>query len=69
VLGHFADTDEFEPAAEIRAMEANMRTAGLSPTFHMYPNTLHWFFEADRPQYDPEAARLAWTRTLEFLRG
>ncbi len=67
ILGHFADTDEYEPLDGIRAMETSMRAAGLKPTFHIYPNTLHWFFENDRPQYDPEAARLAWTRTLEFL--
>ena len=46
-----------------------MQAAGLKPIFHTYPSTLHWFFEEDRPEYDPQAARLAWTRTLEFLRG
>jgi carboxymethylenebutenolidase len=69
ILGHYADTDEYEPLDEIRAMETNMRAAGLKPTFYIYPSTLHWFFENDRPEYDPQAARLAWTRTLEFLRG
>jgi carboxymethylenebutenolidase len=69
ILGHFSDTDEWEPLDGVRLMEANMRTAGLSPTFHIYPNTSHWFFERDRPEYNPEAAELAWTRTLEFLRG
>lgn len=69
ILGHYASTDEFEPLEGIRAMEADMRTAGLTPIFHIYPDTEHWFFEEDRPQHNPEAARLAWTRTLEFLRG
>ncbi len=68
ILGHYADMDEWEPLDDVRLMEANMRTAGLSPTFHIYPNTKHWFFEDNRPEYDPEAAELAWTRTLEFLR-
>ncbi len=68
ILGHYADTDEFEPLEGIKAMETDLRAAGLKPAFHIYPNTLHWFFEEDRPQYDPEAARLAWTRTLDFLR-
>jgi len=68
ITGHFSDVDELEPLDGIQAMESDMRAAGLNPTFHMYPKKSHWFFEADRPEYDPEAAELAWTRTLEFLR-
>lgn len=68
VLGHFSDVDEWEPMEGIRAMEADMRTGGLEPTFHIYPQMAHWFFENDRPQFDPESAELAWSRTLEFLR-
>jgi carboxymethylenebutenolidase len=69
ILGHFADMDEFEPLEGVRATEAAMRTARLSPTFYVYPDTKHWFFENDRPEFNPQAAELAWTRTLEFLRG
>ena len=52
----------------VRAMETDMRTAGIDPLFYTYPGTSHWFFEQDRPEYDPDAAELAWSRTLEFLR-
>ena len=68
ILGHFSDVDEWEPLDGIRAMEAEMQIAGLSPTFHIYPQMSHWFFEEDRPEFDPNAAEQAWTRTLEFLR-
>lgn len=68
LLGHFSDTDEWEPLEGVRATEAAMQKAGLKPTFHIYSNKSHWFFETDRPEYDAEAAQLAWTRTLEFLR-
>ena len=68
VLGHFSDIDEWEPLEGVRATEAAMQAAGLKPVFHIYPNKAHWFFEPDRPEYDPESAELAWTRTLEFLR-
>jgi carboxymethylenebutenolidase len=68
VLGHFSDVDEWEPMDGVRAMETDMRTAGIDPLFYTYPGTSHWFFEQDRPEYDPDAAELAWTRTLEFLR-
>jgi carboxymethylenebutenolidase len=68
ILGHFSDSDEWEPLEGISTMEKDMRTAGLNPSFHIYPNKSHWFFENDRPEYDPEAADLAWKRTLEFMR-
>ena len=68
VLGHFSDVDEWEPMEGIRAMEADMRAGGLEPTFHIYPQMAHWFFENDRPEFDQESAELAWRRTLEFLR-
>jgi len=68
-LGHFAEVDEWEPADEVRATENNIRTAGVDPVFHFYQNTSHWFFEDDRPEFNAEAAQLAWTRTLEFLKA
>ena len=68
ILGHFSDADEWEPMEGIRAMEADMRTAGLKPAFHIYPQLPHWFFENDRPEFNLQAAELAWARTLEFLR-
>ena len=68
-LGHFAETDEFEPQSEVDKLEAALRQAGRSVSFHRYPGTGHWFFEPDRTQaFNPEAARLAWDRTLAFLR-
>lgn len=68
ILGHFSDVDEWEPLEGIRAMEADMRSAGLNPSFHIYPQMPHWFFEEDRTEFDPQAAEVAWRRTLDFLR-
>jgi carboxymethylenebutenolidase len=68
ILGHFSDSDEWEPLDGIRAMEEDMHAAGLEPTFYIYPKMPHWFFEEDRPEFDPQSAELAWKRTLEFLR-
>jgi carboxymethylenebutenolidase len=68
VLGHFSDVDEWEDIDYVRSMEGDMRNAGLNTTFHIYPRLPHWFFEEDRPEFNPEAAELAWQRTLEFLR-
>jgi len=69
VLGHFAENDEWEDEKYIRAMDNDMQSAGLKTEFHFYPNTSHWFFEDDRPEFNAKASELAWTRTLEFLRG
>lgn len=68
-LGHYAETDPFEPTTEVDALQAALRRAGRPATFHRYPGTGHWFAEADRVQaYDAAAAALAWQRTLAFLR-
>jgi carboxymethylenebutenolidase len=68
ILGHYAETDEWEPLEYVRAMEAEMKSAGLDVTLHIYPKAGHWFVEEDRPEYDSASALLAWSRTYEFLR-
>ncbi|MBC8171799.1 MAG: dienelactone hydrolase family protein [Anaerolineae bacterium] len=68
-LGHFAETDEFEPQSNLDDLEEALMSAGRPVTFHRYSGTGHWFFEPDRVQaYNPAAASLAWDRTIAFLR-
>lgn len=68
-LGHFAETDEFEPQSNIDDLDAALRRAGRPVDFYNYPGTGHWFFEPDRTEaFNPTAASLAWDRTLAFLR-
>ncbi|MEZ4619663.1 MAG: dienelactone hydrolase family protein [Caldilineaceae bacterium] len=68
-MGHFAENDPYEEEEYIVAMEKGIREAGRPVTFHTYPGTGHWFFEADRiDAFHPEAADLAWQRTLAFLK-
>ncbi len=66
-LCHFADDDPFESVESIAQMEQELQTAGRSSTFYTYPGTKHWFFEENRLEYDAEAARVAWERTIAFL--
>lgn len=69
-LGHFADHDSLVTENTVSEMYAHLRLAGAEAEFHTYPGTAHWFAEADRsPAHHPEAAALAWGRTVEFLRG
>ena len=68
--GHFAEEDPWVSDASRRKLERNLEAAGRAVDFHLYPGTGHWFFEADREDaYDPQAAKLAWGRTLAFLRA
>ncbi|MCC9078558.1 dienelactone hydrolase family protein [Litorilinea aerophila] len=67
-LGHFAAQDEWGAhGARAKALAERIQTAGRNALFHIYPETEHWFAEADRPEFDPEAAELAWDRTVQFL--
>ncbi len=66
-LCHFAEEDSFEPAESVAQMEQELQAAGRPATFYTYPGTTHWFFEENRPEYDAQAARLAWERTIQFL--
>lgn len=68
-LGHYASNDQFESERDVDAFRERLLAGGGSVTFHTYPDTEHWFFEPDRPEYDEDAAGLAWSRTIEFLRA
>ncbi|MBL8090571.1 MAG: dienelactone hydrolase family protein [Anaerolineales bacterium] len=68
VMGHYSDNDEWEPNEFVDNTFAEFKKAGVDATLHIYPGVAHWFFESDRPEYDPAAAQLAWERTVEFLK-
>lgn len=67
-LGHFAESDEFEPLEAVHALEADIRAAGREVALHIYPGAGHWFVEPNRSDvYDPAATELVWERTLAFF--
>jgi carboxymethylenebutenolidase len=70
VLGHFGTADEFVSPDQARALESELRDAGVDVTFHHYEGAGHAFFnDTDRlGTYDPDAAALSWERTVSFLR-
>jgi carboxymethylenebutenolidase len=68
-LGHYAEEDSWATLDGARQLEAHLRSLGHDVTFYTYPGTDHAFFNDTRPEvHDPEAAALAWDRTIEFFR-
>ena len=45
-----------------------MKAAGVKYEMFMYPKTQHGFNNDTTPRYDEAAAKLAWQRTVAFLR-
>ncbi|MBN2258075.1 MAG: dienelactone hydrolase family protein [Anaerolineaceae bacterium] len=69
-LGHYAEKDQYGAGPEnVQIFKERLLKAGREVTFYTYKDTEHWFFEEDRPDaYHAESAKLAWARTIEFLR-
>jgi carboxymethylenebutenolidase len=68
VIGHFAEDDPYESTEWVDEFGAILRSAGREVAIHRYPDTGHWFAEPTRDAYRPEAADLAFERTVAFLR-
>ncbi|HSF04552.1 MAG TPA: dienelactone hydrolase family protein [Methylomirabilota bacterium] len=74
LLGHFATDDVPFPIAKVDELEAKLRAAKVHFEFHRY-QAKHAFANetqvGDRKlpitEYNPQAAELAWKRTMDFL--
>jgi carboxymethylenebutenolidase len=67
MLGHYPEHDS--STVEARPLFERLRAMGKQAEMHVYPDTEHAFFNDDRPEvYQPDAAKLAWSRTIEFFR-
>lgn len=68
LLLHYAGLDE-RINSGIPAFEAALKEASVDYTLHMYEGAQHAFHNDTNPdRYHPEAARLAWERTIRFLK-
>ncbi len=69
VLCHWARKDAFVTPEAGQALVEEMRSAGVDVESYVY-EAGHAFFNDSRPDaYDEAAAKLAWDRTLTFLRA
>jgi carboxymethylenebutenolidase len=73
LMGHWATEDVPFPIAKVDELEKKLRDAKVTFEFHRY-NAKHAFANetADSKKlpilkYDPEAAKLAWRRTMDFF--
>lgn len=73
MMAHWALNDEFFPIAKVDDLEKKLKGANVQFDFHRYP-AKHAFAnetasERGLPplEYNPEAAELAWKRTMEFF--
>ena len=67
LLIHYAENDE-RVNAGWPAYEAALKANGKSYEVHVYPGTQHGFNNDTTPRYDREAAKLAWSRTMDFFK-
>jgi carboxymethylenebutenolidase len=66
LLLHYAGNDE-RVNEGWPAYEAALKANGKEYVAHVYPKTNHGFHNDTTPRYDEAAAKLAWSRTVEFF--
>jgi carboxymethylenebutenolidase len=67
LLIHYAGLDD-RINAGWPAYEAALKANGVKFQMYMYPGVNHGFHNDTTPRYDEAAAKLAWSRTLEFFK-
>ena len=67
VQGHFADRDEHFPPAQVDALESAFQKGNVPYEIYRY-DANHAFGNESGVNYDPECAKLAWERSLAFLK-
>jgi carboxymethylenebutenolidase len=68
LLLHYAGLDE-RINAGIPEYEQALKEAGVNYTIYMYEGVNHAFHnDTSEARYDPAAAQLAWSRTIEFFK-
>ena len=69
LLAHFAELDHSYTREQVEQLERRLHEAGIDVEIHWYPGADHAFFNDSRPEvHRPDAAALAWERTVSFLR-
>jgi carboxymethylenebutenolidase len=69
MLAFFGDQDTFIPLEDVRQLESEVAKTRVGAEIVVVPGAGHAFMNDTRPDaYRPEAAAMAWRRTVDFLR-
>jgi carboxymethylenebutenolidase len=67
IQGHFALKDEHFTPAQVDALESRLKEGKVNYKFYRY-RAQHGFGNETSERHDPEATKLAWQRSLDFLK-
>ncbi len=68
LLAHFAHRDDWCTPSTVDQLESRLKAGNVPHTLHRY-DAQHAFFNDHRPEvHDPASAKLAWERSIAFLR-
>jgi carboxymethylenebutenolidase len=68
VLGLYGAEDAGIKVDDVKKMEAELKAAGKTAEFHIYPGAPHGFHADYRPSYRKEAAEDAWNRMIGWFK-
>ena len=69
ILAHFAETDAWASPDKARAIQKELQAKGKPMELHVYQGAGHAFMRSGDPtKYHEASAKLAWERTLAFLK-
>lgn len=68
-LFFFGGQDASIPDDDVKQIEKKMTEAKVPFEVVIFPQSNHGFFCDERKSYDPEAAKVAWQKTLDFLKA
>jgi carboxymethylenebutenolidase len=68
IQAHFAKVDDWAKASVAEEIQAKVKSGGGSMDLFVYDAGHAFMRDGDPSHYDADAAKLAWDRTLEFLK-
>jgi len=68
ILGHLGEDDRGIRIDTVGEFQARLKTLNEDHEIYIYPNAGHAFANPGGSNYNKEAAQLAWSRTVSFLK-